>query len=204
MTARRLRPVLSPRCYHLWPHHVRVLDLGDDAHAAVHIRDFATHDYSLRGVRWRESGSIHVIAYYDGQHQSALTEEQRALVRAWVRRHAEPPHIDATSGAANPPFWTSHLAGSARGLSLTLATLPAALALGLIGYAFGLAAPAPGIGATALVSTASVLALISAVIASRRPRDARLHAAGRSDVSRMTTAPHRRPARLRGPPHASM
>ena len=191
MIANRLRPAPSRRCYHLWPHGARVLDLGDHIHAASHLDDFAAHDYALRPVRLRDAGALEVVAYYDGQRQSALTCEQRSLVRAWVRQHAAPAHAASTDAS----FWTSYVAApvapatghvvaaaaasqSARAPRVrwvALATVPAGLALSLIGYAVGLHARAPGVGATMLTSSASMLALLSAVIAWRQQpvRDSR-------------------------------
>ena len=93
---RAARPV---RRYHLWPHGVRVLDLGDDVHAAAHLRDFAAHDYALHGVRVEAACGAEIVAYYDGQHQSGLTPAQCALVHTWVRRNLAP----AESGVPRRP-----------------------------------------------------------------------------------------------------
>lgn len=212
MITDKQRPGLPARRYHLWPHGTRVLDLGDDVHAAVHVRDFATHDYVLRGVRLRGAGPVDVVAYYDGQHQSGLTQEQRDLVRAWVRRYAAPAR--GAPAPADAPFWTSYVAQSvapdiapapasdatdrrppaARTVWLALALLPAALALALVGYGVARAGPSADGGGSLFVSAAAVLALVSAVITWRHRAGSGFRGAVARDAARTSGVQHQRQA----------
>lgn len=82
-----VRPDRDARERHLWPHGAHVLDLGTDLQAAEHLRDLHAHDFGLRGVLLDDLEGGRVIAYYDANHQSGLTQRQRGMVRAWVRRH---------------------------------------------------------------------------------------------------------------------
>lgn len=212
-------PEPPARCYHLWPHGARVLDLGDDAHVAAQLRDFAAHDYVLRGVRLRGAGAVDVVAYYDGQHQSALTREQLDLVRAWVRRCAAPRAGSAAATAEDGPFSTSSVAdvaepGRATSVAadapaadapeeraavervgwLVLALVPAVLALAFVAYAVGRSGGATRDGGPALVSAAATLALVSAVITWHRTRGSGLRAAVRPVGGRSAGVRHARQA----------
>ncbi len=179
--ARRLRRSAGPRRVrrHLWAHGASVLDLGDDVEAASHLRDFAAHDYALRPVRLVYAGAVEVVAYYDAEHQSALTRAQRSVIHEWLRERHVGVFAGGDGGAGLAPDGVALARaepGAARrvewqaGVWLAVALLPAMLAVAFLLYAVLVDGTSVHGIAPVLDSAAAVLALTSAAVTWRTTR----------------------------------